>query len=142
MNELLKSNVTIILNLEYLGVCIEEVKDEYGNIGILPKIAYYYSVPESSTLEVENVDLNEKIKTANDLKHLAKETLIDMIINNCEKEFGEDDEFIADLKNNVDDYFKFYAKVRYREVWNKELAEQRIQDLAKEIEAAKGYEEI
>jgi hypothetical protein len=142
MNELLKANVTVILNLEYLGVRIEEVKDEYGNIGILPKIAYYYSVPESSTLEVENVDLNEKIKTANALKHLAKETLIDMIINNCEKEFGEDDGFIADLKNNVDDYCKFYAKVRHGEVWNKELAEQRIKDIDREIDAVIGYEEI
>lgn len=141
MDEQIKSNITIILNLEYLGVRFEEVKDEYGTHNLISKTAYYYSVPESSTLDVENEALNDRIKTANDLKRLAKDILVDMIINNCKKEF-EDDEFISDVENNIDDYFKFYAKVRKGEIWSKDLAEQRIRDIEEEIDKASGYAEV
>ena len=142
MDEQIKSNVTIILNLEYLGVRFEETKDEYDSHRVIPKTAYYYSVPESSTLDVESEALNDRIKTANDLKRLAKDILIDMIVNNCKKEFGEDDEFVSDVKNNINDYFKFYAKVRKGEVWNKELAEQRIREIDAEIDQVCGYTEV
>ena len=136
MEELIKRNTTRLVNLEYLGIRIEDEKEEGS------KTAYYYSVPESSTLEVENKELNSRIKTANDLKNLAKETIVVMILDNCLKEFGEDAEFLYDIKNNTSDYFKFYAKVRSGEVWNKELAAQRMKDLKKEFENAYGYEEI
>ena len=143
MEELIKRNTTIIVNLEYLGVHIDEVKEEDNPGSLFSKTAYYYSVPESSILETENQNLNAKIKTANDLKQLTKEVLIDMMLDHCKEEFGEDsDEFVSDVKNNIGDYFKFYAKVRSGEVWNKELAEQRIKELAKEIEAAVGYQEV
>jgi hypothetical protein len=141
--ELIKRNTTIIVNLEYLGVHIDKVKEEYNPYGQFSKTVYYYSVPESSTLEIENQNLNARIKTDNDLKQLTKEVLIDMMLDHCKAEFGEDaDEFVADVKNTISDYFKFYAKVRSGEVWNKELADQRMRDLAKEIEAASAYKEI
>ena len=143
MDEQIKSNVTIILNLEYLGVRFEETKDEPGPCGLLSKTAYYFSVPETSTLDVENEELNCRIKTAHDLKYLAKETLIDMMCNSCKAEFGEDaTDFISYVKNNINDYFKFYAKVRKGEVWNKELAEQRIREIDAEIDQACGYTEV
>lgn len=137
MEELIKRNVTTIVNLEYLGIRIEDVKEEDF------KTVYYYSVPESSTLEVENKELNSRIKTANDLKRLAKEAIVNMLLDNCLKEFGEDaDKFVSDVKNNTSDYFKFYAKVRSGEIWNKELAAQRMKELEKEFEKLCEYEEI
>ena len=137
MEELIKRNVTTIVNLEYLGIRIEDVKEEDF------KTVYYYSVPESSILEVKNEKINAINKTANDLKRLAKEAIVNMLLDNCLKEFGEDaSEFVSDVKNNTSDYFKFYAKVRSGEVWNKELAAQRMKELEKEFENAYGYEEI
>jgi hypothetical protein len=137
----IQSNTTIILNLEYLGVHFEDTKEERGSCGLFSKTAYYYSVPEASTLEVNNKLLNERIKTANGLKYLAKETLIDMIIDSCKNE-SEDDEFVDDVKNNIHDYFKFYAKVRVGEIWTEDLAKQRIKDIEKEIQEARKYREI
>ena len=141
--ELIKQNIYIILTLEYLGIKIESVKEDKDKRGVLSKTAYYYSVPESSTLEVKDTDFKEVIKTDDGLKRIAKETLIAMLLENCKREFGEDaDEFISDVKNNISDYFKFYAKVRRGEVWNKELAEQRVKEFVKEMEATIGYTEV
>jgi hypothetical protein len=140
--KLLESNLPIILGLEYLGIRFEDTKEEKSKYGLFSKTAYYYSVPESSILEVENKDLNERIKTAHDLKYLAKESLIDMMIDNLQEEFDEDDELVSEIKNNMNDYCKFYAKVRSGEVWNEELAKQRIEDLTKELKEASGYKEI
>lgn len=143
MEKMIKSNITIIVNLEYLGIRFEDTKEEYTPNRLTSKTVYYYSVPESSTLEVENEALNEKIKTANDLKHLAKDVLVDMLLDNCKSEFGEKaDEFVSDVKNNLSDYFKFCAKVRKGEIWSKELAEQRIKELGAEIDKVTGYMEV
>jgi hypothetical protein len=141
--ELFQHSATMIVNLEYLGIHIDKIKEEENPGSLFSKTAYYYSVPEASILETENQNLNAKIKTANDLKQLAKEVIIDMLIEQCKEDFCEDsDEFVADVKSTISDYSKFYAKVRSGEVWNKELAEQRIKELAKEIEAAVGYQEV
>ena len=142
MEERIQSNIKVIFGLEYFGIRFEDTKEERGEYGLHSvKTAYYYSVPEASTLDVEDKSLNERIKTSDGLKHLAKEILIDMLVDNCKQEF-DDDDFAADVKNNSSDYFKFYAKVRSGEIWNKELAEQRMKDLTKEIDAASGYKEI
>ena len=136
MEELIKRNTTRLVNLEYLGIRIEDEKEEGS------KTAYYYSVPESSTLEVENKELNSRIKTANDLKNLAKETIVVMILDNCLKEFGEDAEFLYDIKNNTSDYFKFYAKVRKGEQWNKDLGDAMVKTLMDDIKAVSAYKEV
>lgn len=140
--EIIESNINTVLGLEYLGIRFEDTKEEKGSCGLFSKLAYYYSVPELSTLEVKDKELNDRIKTANGLKYLAKEVLIDMLINNYQKEFGENLEFVEDVKNNIHDYFKFYAKVRDGETWNKDIAEQRMKELTKEIKEASKYREI
>ena len=140
--EIIEFNVNTVFGLEYLGIRFADTKEETGSCGLFSKLAYYYSVPELSTLEVKDAELNDRIKTANGLKYVAKEVLIDMMIKNYQHEFGEDTEFVKDVKENIHDYFKFYAKVRVGETWNKELAEQRMKELNKELQEASGYREI
>ena len=138
----LQKNVETTLTLEWLGIHFEDVREEKDAWGLVTKTSYYYSVPESSIVEVEDKKLNGKIKTADGLKHLAKEMLTDMILDSFEREFGEDAEFIVDITNNLSDYFKFYAKVRTGEVWTKELGDNRIKELTEEMQKASGYIEI
>lgn len=140
--EQLAENLKIVLSLEWLGIRIEDVKEEKDRFGFSKKTVYYYSVPESSTIEVADETQNAKIKTSDGLKLLAKETLIDMLINSCRDAFPDDKEFIEDVKNNISDYFKCYAKVRTGEVWSKDLGEKRVEELCKEIVDATGYKEV
>ena len=49
----IEDNLKIVLNLEWLGVRIEDTKDAKGEFG-LPKTAYYYSVPESSVITLDD----------------------------------------------------------------------------------------
>ena len=135
----LQKNVETVLGLEWLGIRFEDTREEKGSYGLFSKFVYYYSVPETSTIEIDNKELNEKIKTAHGLKYLAKETIIEMILNSFA---SEDKEFIEDVKNNIHDYFKFCAKVRTGEVWTKELGDNRIKELTTEIQKASGYIEI
>jgi hypothetical protein len=65
-----------------------------------------------------------------------------MLIDSCKIIYPDDEEFIEDVKNNMSDYFKFYAKVRSGEVWNKEMGNSRIKELCEDIQKASGYVEI
>jgi len=141
-NDTIEKNLQAVLTLEWLGVRIEETKTENDNFGFTTKTVYYYSVPESSTIEVEDIELNNRIKTSDGLKALAKETLIEVFINTCEATFPDDKEFIKDLEDDSSNYLKFYAKVRKGEVWSKELGDQRIKELTESIEKASGYKEV
>lgn len=135
--------LSIMFGLEWLGIRMVETKEEKdSNWFSTTKTAYYFSVPESSTIEVENQELNARIKTSDGLKALAKETLTDMMIDACEQEYGKDKWFIKDVRNNVSEYFKFYAKVRKGEVWTKELGDNRMKELTEEIQKAAGYSEV
>lgn len=134
--------LNIILALEKLGICMEDTKEEKDTYGFSTKTAYYYSVPESSTIEVADAELNSMIKTADGLKKLAKENLVDIAIDVCEHEFGDDKDLIEDVKADISKYFKFYAKVRKGEVWTKELGDKRIKELTEEIQRASGYSEV
>ena len=140
--EQISDSATIIFNLEYLGVHFEDVKEEKSKYGFFTKIAYYFSVPESSTIEVDNEELNARIKTADGLKRLAKDELCAMIVKAYENDFGKDKDLLDYLKNNTPDYLKFYAKVRKGEVWTKELGDNRIKELTEEIQKASGYSEV
>ena len=131
--ERIKENAIITCKLEYLGVRFEDTK-EYPE-----KILFYFSVPESSTIEVNDVKLNADIKTADGLKHLAKEMIIEMVAKSTPE---CDEDFIEYLKNNSSDYLQFFAKVRKGEVWTKELGEQRMQELMEEIRITGGYEVV
>lgn len=140
--EQIEKNLKTVLTLEWLGVHIEdtkEVKDEYG---IPSKTVYYLSVPETSTIEVEDKKLNKKIQSSDSLISLAKEEILDMLMDSCKDVFGDDEEFLEEVKNNTSDYFKFYAKVRKGEIWTKELGDAMVKKLTDEIHAASAYKEI
>lgn len=140
--EQLTTNLETILYLEYLGIHFEDTREEKDPYGFHSKTIFLFSVPESSTIELEDEDLNVKIKTANALKNLAKESIIDMMIESFKTQFGEYEEFIEEIRNNTSDYFKFYAKVRKGEIWSKELGDNRIKELTSELKKASEYKEI
>lgn len=138
--EQIKESLEILLRLEWLGIHIEDTKEEKGSLGLMNKTAYYYSVPESSVIELDDEKFNSRIKTSDGLKLLAKEILTELLIDFIKKEFPDDEEFITDVENNFSDYFKFYAKVRSGEVWNEELGNNRMKELQESVK--NGYREI
>lgn len=142
IKEQIADNFKIILNLEWLGIRIEDTKEERENFGFITKTVYYYSVPESSVIELDNKELNSRIKTSDGLKLLAKEALTDMLIDSCKTVYPNDEEFIEDVKSNVSEYFKFCAKVRKGEVWNKEMGDNRVKELCEDIQKASQYSEV
>lgn len=112
----IKENLKTVLTLEYMGIHIEDTKEQCF------KQLYYFSVPERSTLKIESA--KEQAETADDLIQVAKAALTEMILDSCKSEFddeGEDEEFYKDVENNISDYVLFFAKVRKGEVWNKEM---------------------
>lgn len=137
----LTDSVKTLLMLEWFGIQIEEVKDERENFSYMTKTIYCYSVPESSNIEVDDKKLNDKIKTSDGLKILAKETLTDLLINSC-KEQDPDEDFINDIKNNTSNYLKFRARVRNGEIWNKEMGNNRVKELSKDIQKLAKYTEV
>ena len=140
--EQMEKNLKLVLTLEWLGVHIEDVKETTDEYGLLSKTIYYLSVPETSTIKIDDEEMNKKISTSEGLIALAKEEILDMLIATCKEEFGDDEEFIEEIKNNTSDYFKFYAKVRTGEKWNKELGNTMVKKLTDEIHAASAYKEI
>ena len=54
----IEENLKTVLTLEYMGIHIEDVVDDFKQL-------YYFSVPERSTLKVESV--KEQAETADDL---------------------------------------------------------------------------
>ena len=134
--EWMQTNMEALFTLEWLGIRFEDVKEEHGLCG---KVIYYFSVPETSTIVTEDEALNEKIKTADGLKKLAKETIIDVIIDSCNHEYGD---LFDGIRDNISDYFQFRAKVRNGEVWTKELGDNRMKELTNEIKQAAEYKEV
>lgn len=140
----IEENVKTLMLLEYLGVHIEDVKQIADEYGIFSKTIYYFSVPETSTIELDTAtdEMSAKIKCADGLISLAKEEILDMLLDACKSEFGDDEEFIQEIKDNSSDYFKFYAKVRNVEVWNKELGDAAIKKLTEDIKVTSSYKEV
>lgn len=138
----LERNITIALNLEWLGVRFEETKYERDDLSFTSKTVYYYSVPESSVIELDNKDLNIRIKTADGLKLLAKELITEMFVNSCRAAYPDDKEFVDDVKDHISEYMKCKARVRHGEVWNREMGDNRLQELRKNMRAASQYAEV
>lgn len=138
----IEKNLKTVLTLEWLGVHIEDTKEVTDEYGILSKTIYYLSVPETSTIEVEDKELNKKIQSSDSLISLAKKKILDMLIDSCKDVFGDDEEFLEEVKNNTSDYFKIYAKVRTGEKWTKELGDAMVKQLTDEIHAASVYKEV
>ena len=140
--EQIEKNLKTVLTLEWLGVHIEDTKEVTDEYGIPSKTVYYLSVPEMSTIEVEDKELSKKIQSLDSLITLAKEEIVDMLMDSCKDVFGDDEEFLEEVKNNTSDYFKFYAKVRKGETWTKELGDAMVKKLTDEIHAASAYKEV
>lgn len=140
--EQIEKNLNTVLTLEWLGVHIEDTKEVTDEYGIISKTVYYLSVPETSTIEVEDKELSKKIQSSDSLISLAKEEILDMIMDSCNDMFSDDEEFLKEVKNNTSDYFKFYAKVRKGETWTKELGDAMVKKIADEFHAASSYKEV
>lgn len=139
--EQLRDNFKMLLALEWHGIRIENTKEEPSNFGFT-KTIFYYSVPESSSIELNSNDkyLNDAIKTSDGLKRLAEEAMIDMCIDPIKQvDVGE---FIDHIKNNISDYFEFHASIRNGEIWNEEMGDNRIKEIYEEIKNAKQYKKV
>lgn len=124
----IEENFKTILTLEYMGIHIEDTKEQ----GF--KQLYYFSVPERSTLKTESA--KEQAETADDLIQVAKVALTEMILDSCKSEFNdseEDEEFYKDVENNISDYALFFAKVRQGEVWNKEMGKAAVNKVVEQL---------
>lgn len=131
--ETIKSNIRTILLMEYFGIRIEK-QTEHGDFTHM-----YFSVPESSTVNYSyDEKLNTLIKTSAGLIEIAKKTLIEMF----KKIIVEDLDDAAGLNIYVQDYVKFFAKVRTGEVWNKEMAEERVKELGGTVTDNNEYQEV
>lgn len=111
----IEENLKTVLTLEYMGIHIEDVVDDFKQL-------YYFSVSERSTLKVESA--KEQAETADDLIKVAKTILTEIILDTYKTEYAdgeEDEEFYKDVENNISEYALFFAKVRQGEVWNKEM---------------------
>lgn len=134
IKEQFSNNIKTLLILEYLGIRLEDT------INSNELLMFYFSVPESSTLELENKELDKRIKTSDDLIQLAKDLLIEMTLESGE--IFEDEEFLKEVESNIDSYCKFYAKVRKDEVWDEAKAKSRVTELRKLLNVYKDYEEV
>lgn len=132
----IKENLKTVLTLEYIGIHIEDTKEQ----GF--KQLYYFSVPERSTLKVESA--KEQAETADDLIQVAKAALTEMILDSCKSEFEdgeEDEEFYKDVENNISDYALFFVKVRKGEVWDKEMGKAAVNKVAEQLKNL-SYEQV
>ena len=130
-----ENSLKLGLSMEWYGIRIEDTKE-------IGEITYHYvSVPESSTIEVQDQGLNAKIKTAKGLASLAKDMLVNMQIEAC-KVLDDHEDWIQYVKDNMSDFLKVYAKVRKGEVWTKGMGDARIKELKAEIKQASGYKEV
>lgn len=133
--EQLFDNLKLILIMEYYGIRMEDTKD-------IGDVTYYYvSVPESSVIEITDHAWNDKIKTADGLVSIAKDMFVKMTLDSCKAVF-DDDEFVDEVKANISDYIKVFAKVRKGEVWTEKMAEARLKEFGAEIREAKEYKEV
>jgi hypothetical protein len=141
--EKIKELIEITLALEWLGIHIEDTKELKDEYGFPSKLCYLFSVPESSDIDVEDAELQEKVKTSDGLISIAKEQMMDTVNSLYKGTFGdEEDLFFGDVKDDMSDYVKFYAKVRTGEKWNKEMGDAAVKKLTNEIYAVSGYKEV
>lgn len=136
------SNIEYMLNLEFLGIRFEANEEENASSDLHNITKIYFSVPESSTIEIEGKEeINPYIKTAESLISFAKSHISHLIMIQIKKEFDEegDDEY---YKNIISDSFKFYARIRKGEVWTKEDGDKRVKELIEELKKVPVYKEV
>lgn len=133
-----------LLTLEYIGVHTESTEYVNDKFGLPSILHYYFSVPETSTIEGDkDLYTSEALISVakEELSQTVKELYIDAYGND---EFGKEflEDFKEDINNNLSDYIKFFAKVRKGEVWSKEKGEESIKKITSEIQKVSGYKEV
>ena len=126
LEDIIRKSVT----LELLGIRIEDMKDAN-------KHHIYFSVPERTTIDSADEELNNKINTADGLKLFVKEEMTRMMLSVIPE---EDQWLIEDI--DMSDYVKFYAKIRKGEVWTQEDCDKRAKEIADEIEKVNAYKGV
>lgn len=143
--EQIQKNLEMMLTLEFLGIHIEDTKNLKDELGSESIVAYFFSVPEFSIIDVDGNEINEKIKSADGLISVAKESLTEMVEHSL-KDISKDDiyleEIIEDFKSDVSKFTKFYAKVRKGETWDKEMGRKAVEKISSDIKRATGYKEV
>ena len=121
------NSVKTLMAMEWYGIRAEKSTEvEYTT-------HHYISVPESSTIEIEDQELNAQIKTSDGLISLGKDMLVKSLLEACMAVSNNDEDFIDDVKNNISEYIKVYARVRHGEVWTKEMGDARVEELINEL---------
>lgn len=132
MSNIFKDSFKVALLLEYYGVrfdnCGEDIDGYYK---------FRFSVPESSTINSENKELNTLLKTSTGLMAITKKYTKECIM----MQHNEDDDY-EEFKSFLAEHVKFFAKVRTGEVWTEEMGKARVEELTKQIKAGDGYEEV
>lgn len=123
---------TVAILLEYYGVqigdCGEDIDGYYK---------FRFSVPESSTVNSENEEIDKLIKTSSGLMAIAKHYTLECLMSICDKE--EEEKY---YKSFLNEHVKFLAKVRTGEVWTEEMGKARVEELVKQIKEASEYMEV
>lgn len=139
LNEQIANNLKNTLIMEWYGIRMESTRD-------IGDVTYHYiSVPESSTIETKDQELNKYIQNADGLIAIAKDLMIKMALDTCRaayKDMEDLDDFMKELKEHIGDLMKVYAKVREGEVWTQEMGEARVEELIEETKKTTGYKEV
>ena len=109
IEQTLERSLKLVFGMEYYGIRMEDAK-EVGDMTY-----YYISVPESSTIEIDDPEINTRIKTSDGLSKFARDMFIEMQIESC-KVIDEDEDWIQYVKDNMADFIKVFAKVRKGEI--------------------------
>lgn len=130
MDNIFKNSLKIAMLLEYYGVrfdnCGEDIDGYYK---------FRFSVPESSTVNSENKELNTLLKTSTGIIAITKKYTEECLMMHIK---DDDEEFKSFLAEHV----KFFAKVRTGEVWTEEMGKARVEELVKQIKEASEYTEV
>lgn len=143
MEKFYENQIQRILLMEYLGIQIDDIREVPSPKDMTTQTCYYFSVPESSTLIIDG--FASDISSADSLKKIAKEQLMEMYDDAIDSIVEADKELFADDENWREELRSkciFYAKVRTGEVWDKDKAEEAVRELSAAIKEANGYEEI
>jgi len=119
-NKQVESIAKTLMFIEYLGIHIEDVKEIYDDNNYLVKVVYDFSVPEASTIKLNN-EFDEKIQCSDGLIALAKKEIMGSLFVFYD-EFGENQKIS-----------EFCVKVRRGEQWNEDLGSSSIKSLTGKI---------
>lgn len=139
--------------MEYVGIKLVDAKTkhEYGDNPVdrlVPKflIQYYFTVPESSTLDkpIHDIDFDKvDLKTSEGLINYGKEAIKHLVLAYTKNQRKDmDTEEAEEYKNFLIDSLRFYAKVRKGDIWDNEKAKTAISKILNEMKENSGFKEV